>query len=102
MSESAESLNPLTPRELEVLRHAACGRSNAQIALAMGIVEDTVKGLMARAMQRLHVHDRAHACSLLDDLYPGWRPSLVDRRDPASIAFRLRMIAAEVESPRSG
>lgn len=54
----------LTPRELDVLRLVAKGRSNKELAAAMFISEETVKTHMRTVFQKLGVHDRAGAVSV--------------------------------------
>jgi DNA-binding NarL/FixJ family response regulator len=51
----------LTPREREVLEHAALGLSNRQIGAALEIAEQTVKNHLNNAMRKLSLHDRTHA-----------------------------------------
>ena len=51
----------LTPRELEVLRELATGRSNAELAASFQLSEATVKTHVARIMSKLHLRDRAQA-----------------------------------------
>jgi DNA-binding NarL/FixJ family response regulator len=51
----------LTPREREVLEHAALGKSNRQIGEALDIAEQTVKNHLNNAMRKLSLHDRTHA-----------------------------------------
>ena len=51
----------LTPRELDVLRHLAFGRSNREIAAALDIGDETVKTHMARVLSKLQVENRAQA-----------------------------------------
>jgi DNA-binding NarL/FixJ family response regulator len=64
----------LTPRELEVLRLVAAGRSNAEIGQALYISEATVKTHLLRSFAKLGVSDRtaavttAIAAGLLDPL----------------------------------
>ena len=53
--------DPLSPRELEVLRLAAGGLSNPRIALLLGISPNTVKRHMAHVFDKLMVNDRAQA-----------------------------------------
>nr|WP_041586250.1 response regulator transcription factor [Terriglobus saanensis] len=55
------SANDLSPRETEVLRSVAQGRSNRQIADALLISEDTVKGHMKSIMAKLDAGDRTQA-----------------------------------------
>jgi two-component system, NarL family, response regulator DegU len=51
----------LTPREREVLEHAALGLSNREIGEALQIAEQTVKNHFGSAMRKLSLHDRTHA-----------------------------------------
>lgn len=51
----------LTPREREVLEHAALGLSNRQIGEELRIAEQTVKNHLNNAMRKLALHDRTHA-----------------------------------------
>ena len=51
----------LTPREREVLEHAALGKSNRQIGEDLTIAEQTVKNHLSSAMRKLSLHDRTHA-----------------------------------------
>jgi len=51
----------LTPRETDVLRHMALGRSNRDIAAALAISDETVKTHVARVLAKLGVDNRAQA-----------------------------------------
>jgi DNA-binding NarL/FixJ family response regulator len=51
----------LTPREREVLEHAARGLSNREIGAALSIAEQTVKNHLGSAMRKLSINDRTHA-----------------------------------------
>ena len=53
--------NAITSREVEVLKLAARGNTNAQIAEALGISSETVKGYMSNILLKLQARDRAHA-----------------------------------------
>jgi DNA-binding NarL/FixJ family response regulator len=53
----------LTPRETEVLRLVAQGRSNLEIAVAMGRAEGTVKVHLKNILQKLGVNDRTAAAT---------------------------------------
>ena len=59
--QSAASLEPLTPRETEVLRHLALGLSNRDIAVALGVGEETVKSHVTHVLSKLDVDNRAQA-----------------------------------------
>jgi DNA-binding NarL/FixJ family response regulator len=48
-------------RELEVLALIAKGRSNKEIAAALGVSDETVKSHVSNIMQKLQAQDRAHA-----------------------------------------
>ncbi len=72
-----EALNPfteLTDREMKVLRLIADGMSNAAIAEALVVSENTVKGYVSNILSKLHLADRTQAAVYV------WRESLV-RRD---------------------
>ncbi|MET7713705.1 helix-turn-helix transcriptional regulator [Streptomyces sp. NPDC005407] len=51
----------LRPREIQVLRMAANGRSNKEIGKRLGIAENTVKSHMAHLTIRLGARNRTHA-----------------------------------------
>jgi DNA-binding NarL/FixJ family response regulator len=51
----------LTPRETEVLRHVALGRSNKEIATALGVSEETIKTHVTHLLVKLEVDNRAQA-----------------------------------------
>lgn len=55
----------LTARRLEVLRLAANGHSNAEIARRLWITEDSVKTHLRLAYDQLGARDRAHATAIL-------------------------------------
>jgi DNA-binding NarL/FixJ family response regulator len=62
---AAQLIRPeLTPRELDVLRGMANGRSNRDIAAALFVSEATVKVHSRRLFEALHAADRAHAVAL--------------------------------------
>jgi len=54
----------LSPREVEVLRHAAAGSSNKRIGVGLGITEETVKGHMRNILSKLEANDRTHAVTI--------------------------------------
>lgn len=52
------SSSRLTPREHEVLRWAATGRTNPEIASQLGLTRNTVTGYLKSAMRKLGVRNR--------------------------------------------
>jgi two-component system, NarL family, response regulator LiaR len=54
-------LDPLSPREVEVLAVLARGRSNREIAKALGISDDTVKAHVSSILAKLRLADRTQA-----------------------------------------
>jgi two-component system, NarL family, response regulator len=54
----------LSDREIEVLRHAAGGQSNKEIAGALGVAESTVKNHLRSIMEKLQVDDRTEAVTV--------------------------------------
>jgi DNA-binding NarL/FixJ family response regulator len=57
-------ISTLTPREADVLRVLATGRSNAEIAGALHVSEATVKTHVTRILTKLDLRDRAQAIVL--------------------------------------
>ena len=60
-SEPDAETEPLTGRELEVLRLVAGGSQNKAIALELGIAEKTVKTHVSNILGKLHLDDRTQA-----------------------------------------
>jgi DNA-binding NarL/FixJ family response regulator len=58
---SAEDVEQLTTREREVLKLAAVGYSNKDIAKELNITQDTVKKHMQSILGKLHASSRIHA-----------------------------------------
>ncbi|MFJ8433338.1 response regulator [Kitasatospora sp. NPDC094019] len=65
-----DRLAGLTPREGEVLRELAVGRSNAEIAAVLGMRESTVKAHVSRILTGLGVGNRVQAALLARDAGP--------------------------------
>jgi two-component system, NarL family, response regulator len=51
----------LSRREVEILRHIAAGLSNKEIAIRLGVSDETVKTHLKSAFSKLNVSDRSHA-----------------------------------------
>jgi two-component system, NarL family, nitrate/nitrite response regulator NarL len=58
----------LTPREYDVLRRAAMGESNPEIADAMELSRHTVKAYLQSVMQKLGARNRVEAISRANEL----------------------------------
>lgn len=62
--EDSPRVADLTPRETEILRLVARGRSNREIAEQLFLSEGTVKNYVSSVFAKLHARDRAQAISL--------------------------------------
>jgi DNA-binding NarL/FixJ family response regulator len=60
--------DPLSPRELDVLRLLAQGRSNKEIGSRLDLTEGTVKNHMTRVLEKLGALDRTQAALRARDL----------------------------------
>ncbi|CAG0943548.1 Transcriptional regulatory protein DegU [Anaerolineae bacterium] len=58
---SEETIEPLTEREMEILRLAAKGLGNKQIGVTLSISDRTVQGHLANIYAKLHVGTRTEA-----------------------------------------
>ena len=56
-----QTTEPLSEREVEVLRYAAKGMGNRQIAAELGISDRTVQGHLGNIYEKLHVSTRTEA-----------------------------------------
>jgi DNA-binding NarL/FixJ family response regulator len=59
--EESDEHIPLTPRELQVLRHVALGLSNREIGTALGISIETVKEHVQNLLRKIECTDRTQA-----------------------------------------
>ncbi|MFJ1644186.1 response regulator transcription factor [Streptomyces sp. NPDC088258] len=66
----AEGANPLTEREREVLRAAADGSTNAELAVALHLSPGTVRNYLSTAIQKLAARNRAEAVRIARE--KGW------------------------------
>ena len=53
----------LSPREKEVLELVAQGKSNKEIAAALGVAENTVKSYIKNILEKLHIENRVQAAT---------------------------------------
>lgn len=65
-----EGSNPLTPREREVLRLAAGGRSTTEIARAISLSDGTVRNYLSEAIQKLDARNSTEAARIAQE--KGW------------------------------
>ena len=56
--------DPLTSREIEVLRLIAAGKANKLVASELAITEETVKGHVKSILSKLGAGDRTHAVTI--------------------------------------
>jgi DNA-binding NarL/FixJ family response regulator len=68
--DAPDRVQPLTPRELDVLALLGQGRSNKAIATALGISDQTVKFHVASICGKLEAHNRTEAVRIAID--GGW------------------------------
>jgi DNA-binding NarL/FixJ family response regulator len=61
VTDHEDSFVPLSPREMEILEYVTHGRSNKEIAYALGISHQTVKNHMTAILRKLQVDDRTQA-----------------------------------------
>jgi DNA-binding NarL/FixJ family response regulator len=54
----------LTPRETQVLTRVAMGEANRDVAVSLGIAEETVKAHMKSILAKLIANDRTHAVAI--------------------------------------
>lgn len=59
-----EETEPLSTREHDVLRLLVAGASNKQIALQLGLSENTIKSHLSNIFAKLHVQSRAEAVAV--------------------------------------
>nr|WP_202476890.1 response regulator transcription factor [Streptomyces sp. SID5470] len=65
---SAELAAALSPREIDILRLEARGRTNREIAAQLYLSEGTVKNHVSRILSRLSLRDRTQAALRARDL----------------------------------
>ncbi|MFK8908117.1 response regulator [Streptomyces sp. YS-3] len=66
----AEGANPLTDRERDVLRAAANGATNAELARMLCLSQGTVRNYLSMAIQKLAARNRAEAVGIARE--KGW------------------------------
>nr|WSZ98307.1 response regulator transcription factor [Streptomyces sp. NBC_00857] len=66
----ANGANPLTEREREILRAAADGSTNAELASALHLSQGTVRNYLSTAIQKLTARNRAEAVLMARE--KGW------------------------------
>jgi LuxR family quorum sensing-dependent transcriptional regulator len=64
MDNTHDNAQPLTPREREVLRWVARGKSSSNIAELLGISSRTVNEHVTSSVRKLNANNRTHAVAL--------------------------------------
>ena len=62
----ASAKDALSPQERRILALVVEGRTNKEIAKALGLSDKTVKNYLSNAFQKLHVGRRSHAAALYE------------------------------------
>lgn len=82
---------PLTPRELDILRHVAAGMRNREVGELLDVSEQTVKNHLSSILHKLGVPNRTHAVTFA--VRQGWltleEPGAGDRTstdEPAAVS----------------
>ena len=63
-SDAEDIMSPLTPREIEILDYIAKGYLNKQIAIELGISEQTIKNHVTSILRKLNANARTEAVVL--------------------------------------
>ncbi|MEE8353083.1 MAG: response regulator transcription factor [Dehalococcoidales bacterium] len=63
-NDSEDIMSPLTPREIEILDYVAKGYLNKQIAIELGISEQTIKNHVTSILRKLNANARTEAVVL--------------------------------------
>jgi DNA-binding NarL/FixJ family response regulator len=87
---------PLTPRELDILRHVAAGMRNREVGELLDVSEQTIKNHLSSILHKLGVPNRTHAVTFavrqgwltLDDTTEAEPRSQTD--DPAAVPASTR------------
>lgn len=64
---SYKTIRSLTPRDLEVGELLAQGRSNKEIASALGLTVGTIKNYSSNLINKLDAHNRVEAAVMLSE-----------------------------------
>jgi DNA-binding NarL/FixJ family response regulator len=83
---------PLTPRELDILRHVAAGLRNREVGVLLDVSEQTVKNHLSSILHKLGVPNRTHAVTFavrqgwltLDDSTDDGHPATAE--EPATVS----------------
>jgi len=62
--DTEDIMSPLTPREIEILDYVARGFLNKQIAIELGISEQTIKNHVTSILRKLNANARTEAVVL--------------------------------------
>ena len=85
---AAHAAPPLTRRETEVLRHAAAGLQNKEVAQRLGLSVATVRNHIHNILEKLGVHSKLEAVSL--SFRSGWIPPGDEPAPPPGVSLVTR------------
>ncbi len=97
LCDEAPPLDPLarfsvSPRERQVLKGLAQGKTNSQIGRSLFLAEDTIKTHLRRLFRKLDVTDRTQAITFVVGIYQQMLREILDPKSDLTDSRRLALI----------